>query len=86
VFLDYLSTLAWLNRVFKMWVCFPFLWNLCNDLCRDLPSTPERVRTAECERSRLRCLDMTGTDEHCNSRSRSGTPTRGGTPVPQPMF
>ena len=29
---------------------------------------------------------MTGTDEHRNSRSRSGTPTRGGTPVPQPMF
>jgi hypothetical protein len=57
-----------------------------NDLCRDLPSTPERDRTAERERSRLRRLDMTGTDERRNSRSRSGTPTRGGTPVPQPMF
>jgi hypothetical protein len=69
-----------------MWVCFPFLWNLCNYLCRDLPSTPEHVRTAERERSRLRRLDMTGTDEHRNSRSRSGTPTPGGTPVPRPMF
>jgi hypothetical protein len=29
---------------------------------------------------------MTGTDEHCNSHSHSGTPTWGGTPVPQPMF
>jgi hypothetical protein len=29
---------------------------------------------------------MTGTDERRNSRSRSGTPTRGGTPIPQPVF
>ena len=30
---------------------------------------------AERERSRLRRLDMTGTDERCNSHSHSGTPT-----------
>jgi hypothetical protein len=29
---------------------------------------------------------MTGTDERHNSRSHSGTPTWGGTPVPQPVF
>jgi hypothetical protein len=29
---------------------------------------------------------MTGTDERHNSCSRSGTPTQGGTPVPQPVF
>jgi hypothetical protein len=29
---------------------------------------------------------MTGTDEHRNSHGRGGTPTQGGTPVPQPMF
>ena len=57
-----------------------------NGLHRDLPSTPERDRTAERERSRLRRLDMTGTEERRNSRSRSGTPTRSGTPVSQPVF
>ena len=57
-----------------------------NSFLRDLPSTPERDRTIERERSRLRRLDMTGTDERCNSRSHSGTPTWGGTPVPQPVF
>ena len=55
-------------------------------ICRDPPSTPERDRTIECERSRLRRLDMTGTDERCNSRSRSGTPSRSADPVPQPVF
>ncbi|KIM91795.1 hypothetical protein PILCRDRAFT_906 [Piloderma croceum F 1598] len=55
-------------------------------IVKDLPSTPERDWTAERECSRLRRLDMTGTDERRNSRSRSGTPTRGGTPVPQPLF
>ena len=57
-----------------------------NGLHRDLPSTPEHDRTAEHECSRLRRFDMTDTDEHCNSRSRSGTPARGGTPVSQPLF
>jgi len=52
----------------------------------DPPSTPERDQTAEREHSRLCCLDMTGTDEHRNSRSRSGTPTRGDDPIPQPDF
>jgi hypothetical protein len=47
---------------------------------------PERDRTAVRERSRLHRLDMTGTDERRNSRSRSGTPTRGDNPVPQPNF
>src|SRR6202047_4147949 len=55
-------------------------------LYRDPPSTPERDRTAERERSRLSRLDMTGTDERRNSRSRSGTPTRSNNPVPQPNF
>jgi len=41
---------------------------------------------AERERSRLRRLDMTGTDERRNSRSRSGTPSRGDNFVPQPVF
>jgi len=41
---------------------------------------------AERERSRLRRLDMTGTDERRNSRSRSGTPTREDDIVPQPVF
>ena len=50
------------------------------------PVTPERDRMAERERSRLRCLDMTGTDERRNSRSRSGTPSRGDNFVPQPVF
>ena len=57
-----------------------------NGLHRDLPSTPECDRTAERERSRLRRLDMTGTDECRNSCSRSGTPAWGGTPVSQPLF
>jgi len=56
------------------------------NLCRDLPSTPEHDQTAEREHSQLRLLDMTGPDERHNSRSHSGTPTRGGIPVPQPMF
>ena len=29
---------------------------------------------------------MTGTDEHRNSRSRSGTPSRGDNVIPQPVF
>src|SRR6266446_1204938 len=52
----------------------------------DLPSTPERDQTAEHEHSRLCCLDMTSTDEHCNNHSHNGTPTWSGTPVSQPMF
>ena len=40
----------------------------------------------EHERSRLQCLGMTGTDKHCNSRSHSGTPSRGDNVVPQPDF
>lgn len=47
--------------------------------------TPERDRRAERERSRLRRLNMTGTDER-RSRSRSGTPSRGDNLVPQPVF
>ena len=50
------------------------------------PSTSERDRTAEWERSRLCRLDMTGTDEHQNSCSCSRTPTRGDDPNPQPNF
>ena len=48
--------------------------------------TPERDCMAEREHSRLRCLDMTGTDEHCNSRSRSGTPSQNDNLVPHPVF
>jgi len=55
-------------------------------ICRDPPSTPEHDRTIERERSRLRPLDMTGTDERRNSRSRSGTPSWSADPVPQPVF
>ena len=29
---------------------------------------------------------MTGTDERCNSCSRSGTPSRGDNLIPQPVF
>ena len=87
MFLDYLSTLAWLNPCILNVGLFSIpLEFVSNDLCRDLPSTPERDRTAERERSQLCRLDMTGTDERRNSCSRSGTPTRGGAPVPQPMF
>lgn len=57
-----------------------------NSLLRDHPYTPECDHTVECEHSWLHRLDMTGTDEHCNSRSHDGTPTWGGTPVPQPVF
>jgi hypothetical protein len=48
--------------------------------------TPERDRMAERERSRLRRLEMTGTDERRSSRSRSGTPSRGDIFVSQPVF
>jgi hypothetical protein len=49
--------------------------------------TPERDRMAEQERSHLQHhLDMTGTDEHHSSCSRSGTPSRGDNFVPQPVF
>ena len=41
---------------------------------------------AERERSRLRRLDMTGTDERRSSCSRSGTPLWGDNLVPQPVF
>ena len=48
--------------------------------------TPERDRMVEREHSRLQRLDMTGTDECRNSRSRSGTPSRHDNVVPQPDF
>ena len=48
--------------------------------------TPERDRMAERECSRLRRLDMTGTDERRNSCSCSGTPSRGDNLIPQPVF
>jgi len=50
------------------------------------PSTPECDWTAEQEHSQLRCIDMTGTDEHQNSCSCSSTPTWGDDPIPQPDF
>ena len=41
---------------------------------------------AERERSRLQCLDMTGTDERRSNCSHSGTPSRGDLFIPQPVF
>jgi hypothetical protein len=38
----------------------------------------------ERECSHLHCLNMTGTDEHRNSCSRSGTPSQEHDVVPQP--
>ena len=52
---------------------------------RDSPLvTPEHDWMAERERSRLRRLEMTGTDECCSICSRSGTPW--GDNVAQPVF
>lgn len=48
--------------------------------------TPECDQMAELERSRLRCLDMTRTDERCSSCSHNGTPSQGDNFVPQPVF
>src|SRR5882762_8105608 len=54
------------------------------DPYRNVPSTPERDRTAERECSCLEHLNMTSTDDRCN-RSHSFTPPQSPS-VPQPVF
>ena len=50
------------------------------------PSTPERDRMSERERSRIENLNMTSTDDRrSRNRNRSGTPPQGA-PVPQPVL
>jgi hypothetical protein len=57
---------------------------VCRNFSGNEPSTPERDRRSERERSRIERLNMTSTDER-RSRSHSGTPPQG-PPVPQPIF
>jgi len=48
--------------------------------------TPECDCMAECECSCLHCLDMTGTDEHCNSHSHSNIPSEEDNAIFQHVF
>jgi hypothetical protein len=52
-----------------------------------VPVTPEHNRTAEHAQECAHCLqNITGIDEHCQSRSQSGTPHHQGGPIAQPVF
>ena len=59
---------------------FPFVTGHVN-------TSPDRERSVERARERAqRYVNITGTDERRNSRSRSGTPSLQGEPIPQPVF
>jgi hypothetical protein len=91
------STLWYFSAVWKMWIHSLIAYCIYTQnsitLNRDPSSppdnqllTPERDQTAEHIWSWQVRLNMTGTDEWQNSRSRSGTPHPQGGAVSQPIF